>query len=138
MIALSESNPAPAQRFPRTEQRLQDAQEAIAAGHYTVAVVMLRTAVDTAMHELFGRTCDQNAFLNLLAIEAGGSPKTIRRIRRLRDGANAVIHGCRNARRREAEQAMRLFRTVGCRWLQRFHGATLTGANVAPEELATV
>ncbi len=130
-------NQAPARSFPRTRQRLGDAQQAIYAGQYTAAVMLIRNAIDTSMREAFGKACDQTAFLNLLTVEAGGSPKTIKRIRRLRDAANAVVHGVRNGRRREAEQMLRLFHTVGCRWLRRFHGVTLTGiqADATPEEL---
>lgn len=137
---IATKSKVPAREFSRTMQRLQDARLALDQGHYTTTVILVRTAVDTAMFEAFGRSCDQGAFLNLLAIEAGGSPRTVKRIRRFRDAANAVIHGIRNAHRREARQMLSLFHAIGCRWVQRLPGGlpATVETEAAPEELTSV
>ena len=107
----------------RTRQRLEEADQAVQAGQYTVAVILLRVALDSASREAFGKPCDQKAFSEMAALLAGGSRETLRRIRRLRDSANMVVHGIRNGHEREARQMLRLFRAVGQRWLRRIANA---------------
>ncbi len=123
-----------AQRFVRTIRWVQDAQGAIDRGEFTVAVLLIRTAVGSARSELLGRqSANQGLFAYSKAMEAGVSRGTIRRIRRFQKQANAVAHGCRDGKRRDAERMLILFQAIAARWIQRQPVPEPT-----PEELTTV
>jgi hypothetical protein len=73
------------------------------------------------LDELFHWEHDNPAAQSALTAmdEAGGSSRTLKRIKGFRQRMNMVVHGCRDARRRDAQQILRMFRAIGCPWLER-------------------
>ena len=98
--------------FRRSPQRLADVELAFDRGHYTSAVLLICTAVDTSQFEAFSGNCRRGVFLYSLFSAAGGSA---RRIKGFYRKMNLVVHGYRNARRRDAQQMLRMFRSIGRR-----------------------
>ncbi len=131
MIAFNESH---AQRFPRTLQRLEDAQEAIDRGEFTAAVLLIRSAIDTAAHEVFGRSRDSAMFIHVVTQEVDATRLTQRKVRKMRKRSNVVAHGGREGYAREALRMLTLFRAIAARWLERHDDCP----ELAPEELTTV
>lgn len=118
---MLDTAPAPAVRFRRTLRRLQEAQSAFDRGEYTACVAVMRIATETAVREYARRAIDPSAFHAFVLVEMGLRPRLVKRIGKLRDRQNAVVHGVSDGQEREAKWMLRLFRLLACRWL-RSHG----------------
>ena len=110
----------PSNILPRTRQRLTDATEAYDRGEFTVCMVLLRVAIDTAAREIVG-VIELRPFARMIAITIVGKRKA-NRVCSLLGDINGIIHGNREATQHEASRALRLIRVIGGRWCQRVFG----------------
>ena len=120
MIATNAATPA--EKFSRTIRRLAEAELAVQQGHATAAIMLLRSALEAASIDAFGSRLNGHSFLTVAATQAGASRRLVNRLLRLRGETNAVVHAERDGRLADAREMLRLFRVVGCRWIERTAG----------------
>jgi len=119
---ITQAPTEPTEKFSRTIRRLAEAELAVQQGHATAAIMLLRSALEAASIDAFGSRLNGHSFLTVAATQAGASRRLVNRLLRLRGETNAVVHAERDGRLADAREMLRLFRVVGCRWIERTAG----------------